>query len=97
MRICAYNECGIPFEPKTHNQRYHDPECCRQATNDRIMDNYYARKARRQGHIRVCASPGCDTQLSRYNDDKICGKCDSAKGTDSRQELIRMLSDARKS
>lgn len=94
MRICAYKECKLPFESKTHNQRYHDPECCRQATNDRIMENYYERKSRRQGNIRVCVNDGCNTPLSRYNDDKVCGKCSSSKKKDARQDLMRMLSVA---
>lgn len=91
MIICAYTECALPFEPKTHNQRYHTPECCRRATNERIMENYYERKARRQGRLRVCAN-GCGTPLSRYNDSKVCSKCEASKGTESRQELLRMLS-----
>lgn len=90
MIQCAYTECGLLFEPKTHNQRYHTSECCRQATNNRIMENYYERKARRQGHLRICAN-GCGTKLSRYNDEKICGKCAGAKESSQRDELLRML------
>ncbi len=91
MKICAYDECGLSFTPKTHNQRYHTAECCRIATNERIMENYYEKKARRQGRVRVCAND-CGTSLSRYNDDKICSKCEAAKGKTARQELLRMLS-----
>lgn len=91
MIQCAYSECGLIFQPKTHNQRYHTSECCRQATNNRIMENYYERKARRQGHLRVCAN-GCGTKLSRYNDEKICGKCMANADTTTRSELLRMLS-----
>lgn len=91
MRICAYTECGLPFEPKTHNQRYHHPDCCQKATNAHIMDKYYEKKERRKGKIRVCDTEGCGTQMSRYNDDKICSKCSSAKNTDSRKELLRMF------
>lgn len=92
MIKCAYTECGVLFEPKTHNQRYHTSECCKLATNKRIMENYYARKARRQGHIRVCSTEGCTTKLSRYNDSKICGKCEGAQQVNQRDELRRMLS-----
>lgn len=91
MRVCAWKECGIEFEPKTHNQRYHSDDCCRQATNARLMEQYYEKKARRQGSIRVCETPGCHTRLSRYNDDKICGKCQAGKKSAAREELLAMI------
>lgn len=90
-KICAYEECKVPFIAGTHNQKYHTSECCRLATNSRIMENYYERKARRKGHIRVCANDGCTTKLSRYNDEKVCGKCAGAKVSTEREELLRML------
>jgi hypothetical protein len=92
LKVCAYAECGLEFTPKTHNQRYHSSECCRLATNSRIMENYYEKKSRRQGRIRVCASSDCTTQLSRYNDSRYCGKCASRSDTDTRKELLGMLS-----
>lgn len=92
MKKCAYGKCGIDFEPKTHNQRYHTSECCRQATNARIMEDYYARKDRRKGNIRHCTS--CDTVLSRYNDSKTCARCESTAETLERADLLRMLSVA---
>lgn len=91
MRVCGYTECGKSFTPKTHNQRYCTPECCRLATNARIMDNYYEKKARRQGFKRICRSTGCNTLLSRYNDGDTCQKCAGAEEAASRHELIRML------
>ena len=62
------------------------------ATNNRIMENYYAKKARRQGHVRVCANEGCHTRLSRYNDEKICGQCAAKQDGKAREDLLRMLS-----
>lgn len=91
MRICAYTECAQAFEAKTHNQRYCSEDCCRRATNARLMEQYYERKARRQGHIRVCASPDCNTRLSRYNDGEECQKCAAAKKEISRQQLRNMV------
>lgn len=67
-RFCA--NCGITFVPKTHNQKYHDDMCCRDATNSKIMERYYATKARRSGAERFCIE--CDAKLSRYNDDDFC-------------------------
>lgn len=95
MIVCSYAECGVLFEPKTHNQRYHTSECCRMATNSRIMENYYEKKARRQGHVRVCANDGCKTKLSRYNDDKICARCHAVKDSANREDLFRMLSGSK--
>jgi hypothetical protein len=87
---CAYNECGVMFIASTHNQKYHTDECCRRATNARLMEQYYERKARRQGRVRVCAN-GCGTRLSRYNDGKICQKCESEAVANARNELWGLL------
>jgi hypothetical protein len=35
-------ECKNDFEFKTHNQKYCSQQCCRVATNKRIMEKYYA-------------------------------------------------------
>ena len=39
--ICHNKECSKDFEAKTHNQKYCTDECCRVATNRRIMEKYY--------------------------------------------------------
>ncbi len=91
MKVCAYGECGLKFEAKTHNQIYCSDDCCRKATNARLMEQYYERKARRQGHIRVCENDGCNTRLSRYNDGRECQKCASAKKSESRKQLLDLL------
>lgn len=88
---CAYVECGLEFEAKTHNQRYCSDDCCRRATNARLMKQYYEKKARRQGHIRVCKSSDCNTRLSRYNDGDECQKCASAKETNRRKQLLDLV------
>lgn len=91
MIKCAYVECGLEFTPTTHNQKYHTDECCRKATNARLMEQYYERKARRQGRVRVCATADCDTKLSRYNDGKVCQKCEAEAVADARVELLNFL------
>ena len=91
IRVCAYTECGQEFTAKTHNQRYCSDECCRLATNKRIMEKYYQRKERRKGGLRVCGSTGCITILNRYNDSEICSLCLAKKDTRTKdfiQELI---------
>jgi hypothetical protein len=39
--ICGNKECAKDFDAKTHNQKYCSDECCRIATNKRIMEKYY--------------------------------------------------------
>lgn len=73
LKHCHYSQCGVVFEPATHNQIYHTAECCRLATNERIMERYYEKKEKRAGKKRECLD--CDTVLSRYNDDDRCASC----------------------
>ena len=89
--VCAYKECGKLFTKSTHNQKYHDDECCRLATNARIMEKYYERKARRGGAKRICKTAGCQTQLSRYNPDKICAECAERAESQSKKNLLDMV------
>ncbi len=63
--ICENKECKKKFTPKTHNQKYCKDECCRIATNKRIMEKYYEKKAIKNGAERLCKK--CNIQLSRYN------------------------------
>lgn len=91
MRTCAYTECGRSFEARAHNQKYCSDDCCRRSTNARLMEQYYERKERRQGLIRVCTTPGCETRLSRYNEGKICQKCEAATVRAARDNLLEMM------
>lgn len=92
MIECAYAECDIKFTPKTHNQRYCSDDCCRKATNARLMEQYYEKKDRLKGRIRVCANTHCGTVLSRYNEGKTCLKCEAAQKQQKRMELLDNLS-----
>ena len=91
--ICANKECSKEFEPKTHNQKYCTEECCRLATNRRIMEKYYEKKAIRNGAIRVCKR--CKTKLSRYNDSSLCVSCSRKleKDLDNKVKLLRMIDE----
>lgn len=91
IRICANPDCGEEFESRTHNQKYHNDECCRRATNSRLMEQYYEKKARRKGSVRTCEREGCITKLSRYNDGKICEACDAGDKKSSRARLLEMI------
>jgi hypothetical protein len=72
--ICFSKDCGKDFTPKTHNQKYCSDECCRVATNKRIMEKYYEKKKIKNGQLRNCKS--CKQELSRYNFDDLCYSCD---------------------
>jgi hypothetical protein len=71
--ICANTQCAKNFDAKTHNQKYCSDECCRIATNKRIMDKYYEKKAIKKGALRHCKK--CKAELSRYNADDVCSSC----------------------
>ena len=89
--ICANKECAKEFEPKTHNQKYHDDECCRIATNKKIMEKYYEKKAIRSGIKRNCKI--CKSILSRYNQSNVCSKCDKDNRVRHRNSILRMIYD----
>jgi hypothetical protein len=89
--ICGNKECSKDFEPKTHNQKYCTDECCRVATNRRIMEKYYEKKAIRNGALRPCKK--CGAQLSRYNQSPVCVSCEKKLDVESKKKLLRMLDD----
>lgn len=88
LSLCDY--CDEPFDRKTHNQRYCSAECCRLATNERIMERYYERRDNRRGRERVCGRTGCETKLSRYNDDDYCSVHAGSAGEDSMSLLASL-------
>ena len=92
--ICSYEECKKEFEPKTHNQKYCSDECCRIATNKKVKEDYYEKKARRAGVEFKCKNKGCGSILSRYSSEKICNGCIAKEREKERQGLIQMLRDA---
>lgn len=90
-RVCAWEECKQVFTPTTHNMIYHTDECCKRATNARIMKRYHERKAVRNGAKRVCKTTGCGTLLSRYNESKICAKCEAQIEEAPTKSLLEVL------
>ena len=91
--ICAYKDCKNTkeFEPKTHNQKYCSDECCRIATNEKLKEQYYEKKARLAGAVRICKNKGCKTKLSPYNEDRVCSACIAKEKTLERKALIEMM------
>jgi len=89
--ICANKECSKEFDAKTHNQKYCCDECCRIATNKKIMEKYYEKKAIRSGAKRECKV--CKSRLSRYNQSNICSKCEKNSAVKNRSTILRMIDD----
>lgn len=91
MIKCAREGCNEEFVAATHNQKFHNSECCRIATNQRIMQKYYAKRDQKAGKVRYCKK--CKTtRLSRYNDLDICGSCQTATITAANNAVAHMLS-----
>lgn len=88
--ICFNTECGKNFDSKTHNQKYCSEECCRIATNKRIMEKYYEKKAIKKGSVRLCKK--CKSQLSRYNAEQVCSSC-LKKTTMNSRKLLKEIID----
>ena len=90
---CANDGCEETFKPKTHNQKYHSDECCRLATNRRIMKNYYRQRDQKAGKVRYCSV--CNiTKLSRYNDGQVCAPCETKQQANARNSVLDMLTSA---
>lgn len=87
--LCAYCEKG--FDKKTHNQKYCDAECCRKATNERIMKRYYERRDNRSGaNKRICQTKDCNVPLSRYNEENHCSRHATYRSSE-REKLMEIL------
>lgn len=91
---CAYEECNNTFVKTTHNQKYCSDECCRIATNKKLKQQYYEKKARLAGKEFRCANRGCNQILNRYTTDKICESCKAKKVVDEKKEVLSMLRNA---
>ena len=89
--ICNNSECSIEFTPKTHNQKYCSDECCRVATNKRIMEKYYEKKAIRNGAFRGCKK--CKVKLSRYNQTNLCSSCEKNNNLKNKNKLLGMINE----
>jgi len=91
--ICAYDKCDNSFEPRTHNQKYCSDECCRSATNEKLKEQYYEKKARLAGKKRVCKGSNCNTILSRYNESSICDSCKNKSRKEEKRKILDMVRD----
>ena len=70
----ANPDCLQSFMPKVYNAIYCGSTCRKIITNQKVLQRYYDKKARRNSR-RVCDTLDCNTVLSRYNDEDICEQC----------------------
>lgn len=89
--ICGNLECGKEFNAKTHNQKYCSDDCCRIATNRRIMEKYYEKRAIKKGAKRECKY--CKSKLSRYNQDLICAACLKNSEIKAKNFIMEIIND----
>jgi len=89
--ICANKDCATDFNARTHNQKYCSDECCRLATNKRIMEKYYEKKAIKNGATRLCKK--CSAQLSRYNQESLCSTCEKSIEIKSKSMMMDILNE----
>lgn len=94
MIKCAREGCSEEFVKRTHNQKYHDDECCKLATNVRMMEKYYRRKAQQSGQTRYC-SVCFNTKLSRYNDSTVCSGCQMSREVSMNNSVASMLASVK--
>jgi hypothetical protein len=86
--ICARVGCENLFSKKTHNQKYCSDECCRIATNAKIMERYYENKRRRSGAKRLC---DCGATLSKYNLGDECSTCEAKRETNRKYMVMSQM------
>jgi len=91
VSICAAEGCNNEYEKSTHNNIYCSPECCRTATNAKIMKRYYDNKKKRSGAVRHCA---CGARLSRYNMGDSCSACDAKKKSEVMDDIRRVFGES---
>lgn len=91
--ICARKGCAGKFEAKTHNQKYCSDDCCKIATNEKIKEKYYHKKARAAGIKFTCSAKECNQVLSRFTSDSICEGCKIKQIYDERKTILDMLDD----
>lgn len=92
IAYCARADCHNKLKEKRRvNQKYCSAECCRIATNERLMHKYYANKRRNSGKPRMCEECGTN-KLSKYNEDEICNQCQNKHKT-STNAMLNMLFD----
>jgi hypothetical protein len=74
-RICGNDDCLELYVPKVHNAVYCSAKCRKIITNQKVLDKYHQKKLKQRKEPTVCSTSTCDTILSKYNEENICGAC----------------------
>lgn len=88
MKVCAVEECGKTFIPKTHNNKYCSEECSKKAISAIVNKRYHAKK-RIKNTVRHCSS--CNAILSRYNESELCAPCKSRDNNAGLENVMMRL------
>jgi hypothetical protein len=72
LKHCSW--CDKQFETSISYQIYCSVSCREYATKEKISDRYaISRRKKMHGKTRLCGS--CGSNLSAYNDEKLCQAC----------------------
>lgn len=83
---CA--NCGETFIARRINMIYCTDQCCKTATNAKLIASYHSKK-QLKNIPRDCSS--CGARLSRYNKDITCNSCKNRDESKKRKELLEQL------
>lgn len=86
MKGCRW--CENEFIAKRSNQIYCNDQCCKAATNKKILDRYHTNKDEKNNKEKYCE---CGSKLSVYNQDTKCHSCQLKKEHAKRVDLLRSL------
>lgn len=86
-KLCANKTCEKHFEARRVNMIYCSNECCREATNSKLIAKYHENKLVKI-EDRVCS---CGVKLSRYNKDESCHACQMRIESDKNKETLARL------
>lgn len=94
MKHCRW--CDNTFKSDVSYQIYCSAECRDSATKEKIAARYIlSRRKKRKSKPRHCKS--CGSQLSIYNDESLCVKCDvNPNDVAKTLKIIKGLSNGKK-
>lgn len=85
-KLCDW--CSIEFISTRANQIYCTNECCKYATNKKILERYHANKDKKRNKPEYCE---CGSKLSKYNHSDECHSCQLKKEDSKRIDLLKTL------
>lgn len=86
LKECA--NCGIEFQARRVNMIYCNEQCCKQATNAKLIAKYHKNKVLAD-KIEFCVD--CGTKLSKYNPDIKCFGCQRKSESQKRKDVLNRL------